>query len=293
MLENQPKEPAKTMSKTEQHAALAGEMVKISGGTFTMGTLAGRKDEKPLHLVSVPAFEIGKYELTVGQFRKFVEATAYRTDAEKGADGHKGCFGDGGGVDFGWKAGLSWDNPGFDQSDNHPVVCVSLNDAHAYLAWLNQEAGSNYRLSSEAKWEYAARAGSSTDYHFGNSKSDLCDYANVYDEKGKSTNAYGWRHAPCDDGEAKTAPVGQYKANAFSLHDMHGNAWEWVEDCWKSGYHDAPSNGEIYKSEDCRYRVIRGGSWYNIPLGARSANRYWYGPAYRSFNLGFRLFREA
>jgi formylglycine-generating enzyme required for sulfatase activity len=279
------------VGKTEQHN-LAGDMVKIPGGSYLMGTLEGRKDEKPQHIVTVSSFEIGKYEVTVGQFKKFIEATGYLTDAETNAGIHKGCFGDGGGVDFGQKEGLTWRNPSYAQSDDHPVVCVSLNDAHAYIDWLNKETGSNYSLPSEAQWEYAARSGSTTDYHFGNSKSDLCLYANVYDEVAKDVNHYGWRNAPCSDGEAKSSKVGQYKASPFGLHDMHGNVWEWAEDCWKAGYHDAPSNGSVYKDNECEYRVTRGGSWYNIPLGVRSANRYWYEPTYRSFNLGFRLFRD-
>jgi len=279
------------VGKTENYN-LAGEMVEISGGSFLMGTLEGRNDEKPQHIVTVPSFEIGKYEVTVGQFKRFIEATGYLTDAETNAGIHKGCFSDGGGVDFGQKEGLTWRNPSYTQSDNHPVVCVSLNDAHAYIDWLNKETGSNYGLPSEAKWEYAARSGSTTDYHFGNSKSDLCLYANVYDEVGRDINSYGWRNAPCDDGEAKSSKVGQYQASPFGLHDMHGNVWEWVEDCWKSDYRNAPSNGTAYKDDECEHRVTRGGSWYNIPLGVRSANRYWYMPTYRSFNLGFRIFRD-
>ncbi len=279
------------VGKTENYN-LAGEMVEISGGSFLMGTLEGRNDEKPQHIVTVPSFEIGKYEVTVGQFKRFIEATGYLTDAETNAGIHKGCFSDGGGVDFGQKEGLTWRNPSYTQSDNHPVVCVSLNDAHAYIDWLNKETGSNYGLPSEAKWEYAARSGSTTDYHFGNSKSDLCLYANVYDEVGRDINSYGWRNAPCDDGEAKSSKVGQYQASPFGLHDMHGNVWEWVEDCWKSDYRNAPSNGTAYKDDKCEHRVTRGGSWYNIPLGVRSANRYWYMPTYRSFNLGFRIFRD-
>ena len=279
------------VGKTENYN-LAGEMVEISGGSFLMGTLEGRNDEKPQHIVTVPSFEIGKYEVTVGQFKRFIEATGYLTDAETNAGIHKGCFSDGGGVDFGQKEGLTWRNPSYTQSDNHPVVCVSLNDAHAYIDWLNKETGSNYGLPSEAKWEYAARSGSTTDYHFGNSKSDLCLYANVYDEVGRDINSYGWRNAPCDDGEAKSSKVGQYQASPFGLHDMLGNVWEWVEDCWKSDYRNAPSNGTAYKDDKCEHRVTRGGSWYNIPLGVRSANRYWYMPTYRSFNLGFRIFRD-
>jgi formylglycine-generating enzyme required for sulfatase activity len=293
LLENQKDETPQAMKGKTKQDDLAGEMILIPGGTFLMGTLAGRTDEKPQHLVTVPSFEIAKYEVTKEQFKKFVTATDYITDAEQDADGHEGCYGVyGGHVDFGWKADLNWYDPGFKQTDNHPVVCVSWNDAQAYIAWLNKETGGNYRLSSEANWEYAARAGSPSSYHFGDDKAELCKYANLYDEVGQTFNKYGWRHAKCNDGEAKTAPVGQYHVNPYGLHDMHGNVWEWVGDCWKSGYHDAPSNGEIYKSENCPHRVTRGGSWYNIPTGVRSANRYWYGSAYRSFNLGFRLFRN-
>ncbi len=290
-LEKQLKAIPEGLGKTKEHN-LAGLMVTIPEGSFLMGTLEGRTDEKPLHIVTVSSFEIGKYEVTIGQFRKFVEATGYLTDAETGAGNHKGCFGDGDGVDFGQKEGLTWRDPSYTQSENHPVVCVSLNDAHAYIDWINKETSRNYSLPSEAQWEYAARSGSTTDYHFGNSKSDLCLYANVYDEVGKNINSYGWRNAPCNDGEAKSSKVGKYKASLFGLHDMHGNVWEWVEDCWKSGYHNAPSNGEVFKNAKCDYRVTRGGSWYNIPLGVRSANRYWYMQTYRSFNLGFRLFRN-
>ena len=288
-LDNNPKETKKTLAKKEPHA-LAGDMIQIPGGTFIMGTLEGRKDEKPLHLVTVPDFEIAKYEVTVGQFRKFVEATGY--SIEKEDNGNVGCFADGGGVDFGYKPEVHWYAPGFQQTDNHPVVCVSWNDAQAFIAWLNKETGSNYSLATEAKWEYATRANTTTDYHFGNNKKDICAYGNAYDEVASNVNKYGWGNSPCNDGEAKTAEVGQYKANPYGLYDMNGNVWEWVDDCWKSGYHDAPSNGDAYKNEECSYRVTRGGSWYNVPLGVRSANRYWYGPSYRSFNVGFRLYRD-
>ena len=291
LLEKQLKAIPEELGNTKEHN-LAGAMVTIPGGSFLMGTLEGRTDEKPLHIVTVSSFEIGKYEVTIGQFRKFIEATGYLTDAETDAGNNKGCFGDGDGVDFGQKEGLTWRNPSYIQSENHPVVCVSLNDAYAYIDWINKETSSNYSLPSEAQWEYAARSGSTTDYHFGNSKSDLCLYANVYDEVGKNINRYGWRSAPCDDGEAKSSKVGKYKASLFGLYDMHGNVWEWVEDCWKSGYYNAPSNGEVFKNTKCEYRVTRGGSWYNIPLGVRSANRYWYMQTYRSFNLGFRLLRN-
>lgn len=290
-LEKQLKTTAPVVNATTKKDAIVGEIVAIPGGTFLMGTFSGRNDEKPQHLVSVPSFEIAKYEVTVAQFRKFIEATNYVTDAERDAGGDEGCYADGGGVDFGWKIGLSWHNPGFKQTEDHPVICVSWNDAQEYISWLNKETGLNYSLASEAKWEYAARSKSSSNYHFGDDRSELCKYANLYDEVGQTINKYGWRHAKCNDGEAKTATVGQYEANAFGLHDMHGNVWEWVGDCWQAGYHDAPSNGDLYDKESCELRVTRGGSWYNIPSGVRSANRYWYKVTFRSFNVGFRIFK--
>ena len=141
----------------------AGEMVNIPAGSFRMGDLSGEGYdwEKPVHSVRVPAFSMGKYEVTVGQFRRFVEATGYRTEAERNTDGTQGCSVHADGA-TGWEltAGTSWRNPGFSVGDNHPVVCVSWNDAQAFVKWLNSKAGGNFRLPTEAEWEYAVRAGS-------------------------------------------------------------------------------------------------------------------------------------
>ena len=139
---------------------LVGDMVSIPGGTFRMGDLngGGDDDEKPVHSVTVSAFMLGKYEVTVGQFRRFVEATEYRTDAERNAGGKDGCriyTGDG----WSWTWGRSWRSPGYAIDDKQPVVCVSWNDAQAFIAWLTEQTGESYRLPTEAEWEYAARAG--------------------------------------------------------------------------------------------------------------------------------------
>ena len=247
----------------------AGEMVDIPGGSFRMGDLSGDggDDEKPVHSVTVPAFRMGKYEVTVGQFRRFIEATGYRTDAERNADGDEGCF-SASGDSFDWVSGHSWRNPGFSVGDDHPVVCVSWNDAEAFVEWLVAQTGHAFRLPTEAEWEYAARAGSSTKYHFGNSESQLCRYGNHAD----TSTDFSWRNESCSDGVGKrTAEVGHYQPNDYGLYDMHGNVWEWVQDCWNDSYAGAPTDGSAWTLGDCSQRVVRGGSWLNEPRGLRSA----------------------
>jgi len=167
---------------------LAGEMVNIPAGRFRMGDISGwgNKNEKPVYRVRIQSFSLGRYEVTVGQFRQFVNATDYRTEAERNIV-KDGCFVHQSGTGFGWTAGTSWRNPGFTQEYKHPVVCVSWNDAEAYIDWLNRETGSKYRLPTEAEWEYAVRAGSESTYHFGNNEADLCRYGNVGDETTKKT----------------------------------------------------------------------------------------------------------
>ena len=267
-----------------------GEMVDIPAGSFRMGDMSGEggDSEKPVHSVTVPAFKLGKHEVTVGQFQRFVEATGYRTDAERNADGNAGCrtyTGDG----WDWTAGASWRNPGFSVGDDHPVVCISWNDVEAYVEWLSTETGERYRLPTEAEWEYAARAGSSTKYHFGNSESQLCRYANHAD----TSTDFSWRNETCSDGVGmRTAVVGRYEQNRFGLHDMHGNVWEWVQDCWNGSYVGAPADGRGWTSGDCSLRVVRGGSWYHYSRYLRSAYRGGDDRSHRYVNIGFRLAQD-
>ena len=258
--------------------ALTGDMVSIPGGTFRMGDLSGDgyDNEKPVHNVTVPSFKLGKYEVTVGQFRRFVEATGYRTDAERGMGGNEGCrtYTD---DDWDWTPGRSWKNPGYAIEDNQPVVCVSWNDAQAFIEWLTEQTGETYRLPSEAEWEYAARSGTRTKYSWGN---DI-----------------GYNRANCAEcgsrwDDHRAAPVGSFSANAWGLHDMHGNVWEWVQDCWNKNYMGAPSDGSAWVSGDCNLRVHRGGSWYNTPRRLRSADRNGFTRANRSYNRGFRLAKD-
>ena len=258
--------------------ALTGDMVSIPGGTFRMGDLSGDgyDNEKPVHNVTVPSFKLGKYEVTVGQFRRFVEATGYRTDAERGMGGNEGCrtYTDDG---WDWTPGRSWRNPGYAIEDNQPVVCVSWNDAQAFIEWLTEQTGETYRLPSEAEWEYAARSGTRTKYSWGN---DI-----------------GYNRANCAEcgsrwDDHRAAPVGSFSANAWGLHDMHGNVWEWVQDCWNKNYMGAPSDGSAWVSGDCNLRVHRGGSWYNTPRRLRSADRNGFTQSRRAYDRGFRLAKD-
>ena len=269
---------------------LVGEMVSIRAGTFRMGDLSGEgyDDEQPVHSVTVPAFMLGKYEVTVGQFRRFVEATGYRTDAERNTDSNEGCrtyTGD----SWDWTWGRSWRSPGYTMDDKQPVVCVSWNDVEALIEWLTEQTGESYRLPTEAEWEYAARAGSTTKYHFGNSESQLCRYANHSDD---STD-FSSRNKSCSDGVGKrTAAVGHYQPNRYGLYDIHGNVSEWVQDCWNKNYRGAPSNGRAWTNGDCGQRMFRSGSWHNNPRGVRSAYRNWNTRSFRSYYLGFRLAQD-
>ena len=164
------------------------------------------------------------------------------------------------------------DDEGWDRG-RHPVINVSWDDAKAYVKWLSGKTGKQYRLLSESEWEYVARAGTTTAYHTGRTIS--VSQAN-YDG-----NNYG------------TVPVGEFAPNGFGLYDVHGNVWEWVEDCWHDTYVGAPSDGSAWTSGgNCRYRVLRGGSWYNDPQTLRSAYRNWNSTGYRYFiTIGFRVAR--
>ena len=210
---------------------LAIEMVSIPGGTFRMGDLngAGYDDEKPVHSVTVPAFKLGKYEVTFAQWDACV------------ADGGCGRYTP---DDEGWGRG------------NRPVMNVSWDDIQRFIAWLKARTGGNFRLPTEAEWEYASRAGSITIYSWGNSI---------------GSNRANCRE--CGDRWEYTAPVGSFSANAWGIHDMHGNVYERVQDCYKHSYVGAPTDSRAWTSGGCGQRVIRGGSWYNTPRDLRSAYR--------------------
>ena len=263
------------------------EMVVIPAGWFHMGCVSGRDcedNEMPVHEVSIAEpFALSKYEVTRGEFGRFVAQADYRPTAERSG----GCYvWDGSeGIE---KSSARWNNLGFNQSDTHPVGCVSWDDAVAYVAWLSSETGMRYRLPSEAEWEYAARSGSTAKYHFGNDESQLCRYANHAD---RSTD-FSWRNESCSDGVGeRTAEVGSYQPNSFGLYDMHGNVYEWVQDCLNDSYVGAPSDGSAWTSGDCAVRVLRDGSWGDDPGHLRSAYRFGSPSDFRFFISGFRVAR--
>jgi len=259
-------------------------MVKIPGGEFMMGSGAddteAQDDEKPPHKVAVKAFSLGQYEVTKAQFATFVDDSGYRA---------KGCWTwDAAVKKWAEQAGKDWREAGFPQTDNHPVACVSFEDAQAYIRWLNAKTGRHYRLPTEAEWEYAAKAGTATRRYWGDSPQDACRHANVADQSAQKLFP-DWTVHPCNDGYVYTAPVGRFQPNAFGLHDMLGNVWEWTCSAY-TGKYDGSEN--ICKENASVGRAVRGGSWDNRPYGVRSADRGRDNPTNRYSNLGFRLAQD-
>ena len=228
----------------------------------------GYPNEKPVHEVCVDGFYMGKYEVTVKEFRKFVDETGYRTEAEKG----DGCF-----VYTGrdWKKGSNnnWRNPGISQSDNYPVVCVSHNDSVEYIRWLREKAKKRYRLPTEAEWEYAARSGGKSEKWAGTSdEHDLILYA--------------WYSR---NSNSNTHPVGEKRPNGQGLYDMSGNVWEWCQDWYGEKYYESSPKNNPQGPGGGQYRARRGGSWFNDPRYVRASVRSWGVPTDRTYNSGFRL----
>jgi formylglycine-generating enzyme required for sulfatase activity len=292
-------------------------VARIYGAAFQMGAdpdepgEGGQPDQtaQPKHDVKPANFELTYYEVQVGHWKKFADATKYLTDAER--PGSDGCATPVKGGQMAARSGVNWRAPGYPQTDYHPVVCVSFNDVQAYLQWLNSgiPAGKErYRLPSEAEWEFAARGGttsirpwSESPGFFGRildsarSKTEQppsrsCRYANVADEAfGKqmeSSNAFN-----CKDSYPFATGGGWFGRNNFSLYDMLGNAAEWVQDCWNPNHEGAPADGSSRNSGDCSRRVVRGGSWASSPALVRSAARISQGASYRASDLGFRIAR--
>lgn len=245
-------------------------------------------DEQPRHLVQIEQpFYLGDSEVTVGQFRQFVEEADYRTEAER--DGRGGWGYDPESKTAGADPRFNWRDSGIPQNDDSPVVNVSWNDAQAFCAWLSQREGMRYRLPTEAEWEYACRAGSETRFSSGDSADDLHRVANVLDLTTlEQLPGLGAKPAGLD-GWAFAAPVGSLPANAFGLRDMHGNVAEWCGDWYNRRYDaDAPRTSPT-GPEEGTYRVLRGGSWIHPPIRCRSAYRGFESPDFRSGYVGFRV----
>ncbi len=274
------------------------EMVVVPAGRFTMGSTpeqtakAGLPDEQgarewPAHTVTIAKpFAMGRYELTVGEYAVFATETARASSAN--------CTTwDSAQKKWGPVATATWREPGYGQTDRFPVGCITLDDARAYSIWLSAKTGQSYRVPSEAEWEYVARAGAKTE----KIDNKICAHANVSDlgraEAHGGDVADASRFFPCRDGFVFSAPVGSFPANAFGLHDVIGNIWEWTEDCFTPpSYEGAPTDGSARRVEGCEKVIVRGGGWYSRSWFARAPGRSRETPDYRSSTLGLRLARD-
>lgn len=272
----------------------------VPPGAFTLGTPpdarevdAGTGESQPLLVTMGRPYYVSAREITVGEFRRFTQATGYSPPA--------GCRV--------WLGGQwvfdrerSWSDPGFAQppADDEPVVCVNWEDARAYAQWLAERSGRGYRLPSETEWEYLARGGTSfarfwgdDDSHEHTVISQACDYANVYDASAVEAHRFPYPHASCSDGFTAVAPVGRLKPNAFGAHDVIGNVREWLADCYTASYAGRPADGRAWSWQGgCEQRVVRGGSWASRPREARAAARDFEPAGQRQSDLGFRVARD-
>jgi len=254
--------PGTVFRDTLKDGFFGPEMVVIPAGKFTMGSpedeLCRNWNEIPQHeVVFAYPFAIGKYAVTFEEYDRFVEATEREAPA-----------------DAGWGRG------------NRPVIDVSWDDAQAYCAWLSEQTGKRYRLPSEAEWEFAARAGTKGPFSFEGLITDKqVNYAATLSYAGSPRGQY----------RKQTVPVGSLPENPWGLHEVHGNVSEWVEDCWHADYKNAPDDGRAWLGEDggdCDQRVIRGGSWVDIPDHIRSANRQMSNAEGGTTGVGFRLAQD-
>jgi formylglycine-generating enzyme required for sulfatase activity len=263
-------------------------MVYIQGGCFQMGDIFKNipSSEKPVHEVCLNDFYIGKYEVTVGEFRKFVNDTGYSTDAER-QDGCHGWVSDG--IEE-KKKDYNWKNPGFPQTEQDPVVCVSWNDAHEYIKWLNNKEGENYRFATEAEWEFAARdRGKAYKYSWGNDEPS----GNIADTSAleQLTIKNIWKGY--NDGYAYTSPVGSFEPNGLGLYDMSGNVYEWVGDWHVKDYYSISPKYNPQGGSSGQNKLLRGGAWDLAPETARTTSRYWNIAGARAVCMGFRIAHPA
>jgi len=300
--------------------SLGMQMLRIPAGEFLMGNdatpqqlarlypaypperLQALADEAPVHRVRITRpFYRGRHEVTVGQFERFVQASGHVPESVADGTGGYGYnpqydprTSPRGDAFEGRKPHYGWQNPGFAQTDAHPVVNVSWNDAVALARWLSQTEQRRYRLPTEAEWEYACRAGTRSQYHSGDDPATLAAVANVFDAESAALWPQWQAFAlPMHDGHDFTAPVGSFAANAFGLHDMHGNVWEWTADWHEDDYYAHSPVDDPPGPADGSVKVRRGGSWHSWALYARCAYRNWNAPGTRYTLVGIRLVMEA
>ena len=271
-------------------------VIPLGTGSFIMGDASDEKrpqeDESPPHRVIVKPFAIGKREVTFGEFLAFAQLTNFQSDAEKSLGRIGQCYGYNGKLWWNWNSGATFRDPGWQQDDELPVVCVSWNDAMAYITWLEKTTGKPYRLPSEAEFEYALRAGSSSRFPWSDDEPDNCKSGNHLDRS--ASNVFEkFEPYSCDDGFALTSPVGRFDDNAFGLKDMSGNVSEWTEDCWHPNYKNAPPVSTAWKKYgNCDLKVVRGSSWLSGGDSTRSSLRWKLEPILSSSVIGFRVARD-
>ncbi|MCP5472056.1 MAG: formylglycine-generating enzyme family protein [Sinobacteraceae bacterium] len=272
------------------------EMVIVPPGQFDMGSNDGEKTrpEGPIHRVTLArAFALGRTEVTVAEFRRFIAATGHKVPP--GCRVQETAIGPRGRVEWRDDPSKGWSDPGFSEPlrDDMPVVCIGHDDAEAYARWLASATGKPYRLPSEAEWEYAARAGSTTPFPWGSNSDNGCPHANLYDRSGRQHLDFGWSFVDCDDGFRELAPVGQFLPNAFGLYDMIGNAWEWTADCHREFYDPSFDDGGVVPPPpDCQRWTVRGGGWMTRPSRQRVTFRGRDPKATHYSYFGFRVARD-
>lgn len=274
--------------------SLGMRLVRLPAGEFLMGApdedAEAREDEKPQHLVRIEQpFDMGMYEVTIGQFRKFVEAANFKTRAED----------DGGGYAYdvatqrlSLNHDSSWKSTGFGQTDDHPVINICWHDAVAFCEWLSQVEGQTYRLPTEVEWEYACRAGTTTSWSTGAEFDSIHGSGNICDTNLRSVYPFAKWTVPWSDGYAFTAPVGQFRPNAFGLYDMHGNVFEWCSDTWLQQDYTGKRIDDPDEKLEKGSRIVRGGSFLSLTTFTRSTDRVGLVDTMRNCIVGFRVVRE-
>ena len=297
-------QPPSAQPKKQMTNSIGMKLTRIPAGEVMMGSegsdkdaedeefldKAGGKTQKHRVRITRP-FYLGVTEVTRGQFRRFVDEAGYPTEAEKDGKGSEGWNEET--QTFEQDPKLTWRNAGFEQTDNHPVVHVSWNDAQAFLAWLSRREGKRYRLPTEAEWEYACRAGTTSRYVFGDDPEGLAAVGNLADGTLKERYPnWEWATIAARDGYVHTAPVRHYQPNAWGLYDMCGNVWEWCSDGYDPAYYKQSPGDDPPGGAQTTSRVRRGGGWTALPSSARSAYRNGSAPGYRRSALGFRVVLE-
>ncbi|WP_342129414.1 formylglycine-generating enzyme family protein [Hydrogenophaga sp. OTU3427] len=312
--------PARAETPPVLENSLGMRFVRVPAGSFRMGhqepaerwaadfpqyppdRFAQLFDEAPVHTVRITrAFYLGQHEVTVGQFRRFLARSGHVPESVRDGTGGYGynpaydpATSARGDAFEGRLPRYSWANPGFAQTDDHPVLNVTWFDAVAMAEWLSRQEGRRYRLPTEAEWEYACRAGTDSRYPNGNDPQRLTEIANTFDAD-SAVNWSRWSSFALrgSDGYAFTAPVGRFAPNAWGLHDMLGNAWEWVSDWHEDDYYARSPVNDPRGPDTGDVRVRRGGSWHSWGLYARCGYRNWNAPGTRYTLVGMRLLLES